>query len=209
VKICLSLSVTSALAALAILPSCGDGNRPATWAYISPVILQPNCATSSCHDPSAAVDGLDFSTPDTGYTSLTGLWTWLVDPAKDGQPGCGHAAGTVVCEEQFRPLVTPYDPSESRLINVLRGRDAPRMPADRPLDEADIRLIEKWILDGAKKNSSEPPDGGPADAQSDVGDAAAEGGDAAASDGDAAGPSDGGAGAAPDAADGAGDAASG
>jgi len=208
VKICLSLSVASALAALAILPSCGDGNRSATWAYISPVILQPNCAESSCHDPSAAVDGLDFSTPDTGYTSLTGLWVWLVDPAKDGQPGCGHAAGTVVCEEKFRPLVTPYDPSESRLINVLRGRDAPRMPPDRPLDEADIRLIETWILDGARKDetsASAPPDAGPADGQSD---ATAERGDAGASDGDAADRSDG-AGDAPAAADGAGEAAGG
>ena len=147
----LTLTAATALAVLALLPGCGDAERPATWAYISPVIFQPNCATGSCHSPAAAVDGLDFSTPDTGYSSLTRLWSWVADPSMDGQAGCGHASGTIVCEKQFRPLVTPYDPSQSRLVSVLRGRDAPRMPPDRPLDEADIRLVERWILNGAYK----------------------------------------------------------
>jgi hypothetical protein len=31
----------------------------------------------------------------------------------------------------------------------LRARDLPRMPPDRPLAEADIELIERWILNGA------------------------------------------------------------
>jgi hypothetical protein len=153
VKTELTLTAATALAVLALLPGCGDADRPATWAYISPVILQPNCATGSCHSPAAAVDGLDFSTPDTGYSSLTRLWSWVADPSMDGQAGCGHASGTIVCEKQFRPLVTPYDPSQSRLVSVLRGRDAPRMPPDRPLDEADIRLVERWILNGAHKGS--------------------------------------------------------
>jgi hypothetical protein len=149
------------VAALALGAGCADNERPATWAYISPVIMQPNCASGSCHSPAAAAAGLDFSTPDHGYTSLTRLWVWVVDPSKAGQPGCGKAAGTIVCEQLFRPLVTPYDPGESRLINVLRGRDAPLMPPDRPLDEADIRLIEQWILNGAHNTpGAGPPDGG-------------------------------------------------
>jgi len=45
--------------------------------------------------------------------------------------------------------VTPFDPAGSRLVNMLSARDAPRMPPDRPLTEVDIRLVERWILDGA------------------------------------------------------------
>jgi hypothetical protein len=173
VKTAPTLTVATALSVLALLPGCGSPNRPATWAYISPVIFQPNCATGSCHSPAAAAGGLDFSTPDRGYSSLTRLWVWIVDPSKQGQPGCGHAANTIVCERMFRPLLTPYDPSQSRLISVLRGRDAPRMPPDRPLDEADIRLVEDWILNGAKKSDSEPrdADGAVADVPSEAGDA--------------------------------------
>jgi len=160
VKTAPTLLVATALSVLAVLPACGNPDRPATWAYISPVIFQPNCATGSCHSPAAAAAGLDFSTPDRGYGSLTRLWVWIVDSSKAGAAGCGPAAGTIVCERMFRPLVTPYDPSQSRLVSVLRGRGAPRMPPDRPLDEADIRLVEEWILNGAKKGDAAPGDGG-------------------------------------------------
>ncbi len=125
--------------------------RPAEWGYISPALFEPNCATPSCHSPAAAVSGLDFSTPDNGYKSLTRLWVWIPfapDAATSGLP-CAMESGTVVCEEMERPLVTPYDPAGSRVVNMLRARNAPRMPPDRPLPEPDIELIERWILDGA------------------------------------------------------------
>jgi hypothetical protein len=133
---------------------CGaTDNRPAEWGYISPALFQPNCATTSCHSPAAAVSGLDFSTPDNGYASLTRLWVWVVvtdggvaPPA--GVP-CATINGTFVCEQQLRPLVTPYDPAGSRVVDMLRARNAPRMPPDRPLPEADIELVERWILNGA------------------------------------------------------------
>ena len=133
---------------------CGDADpRPATWGYISPAILQPNCATTSCHGPAAAVSGLDFSTPERGYASLSSLWVWIPVPPDAGVPPagvpCSTVDGTLVCEERIRPLVTPYDPANSRLVNMLRARDAPRMPPDRPLTEPDIRLIERWISNGA------------------------------------------------------------
>lgn len=143
------------LIACASLTGCGSADRAPVWDYISPVIMEPNCASASCHSPGVAAAGLDFSSPDTGYSSLTGLWVWIVDRTKAGQPGCGPRDGTIVCEEQFRPLVTPYDPAQSRLINLLRARDAPRMPPDRPLDEADIELIENWILAGAKRHGGD------------------------------------------------------
>ena len=126
-------------------------NRPAEWGYISPAIFQPNCATTSCHSPAAAVSGLDFSTPENGYASLTQLWVWVVfpptpqrhrNPLLDGERNARLRG-------KERPLVTPYDPAGSRVVNMLRARDAPRMPPDRPLPEADIELVERWILNGA------------------------------------------------------------
>ncbi len=167
---------------------CGSPNRPATWAYISPVIFQPNCASSSCHSEGTAAAGLDFSTPDSGYSSLTRLWVWIVDRSREGSPGCRQEAGTTVCEEPYRPLVTPYDPQQSRIVNMLRARNAPRMPPDRPLDEADIELVERWILNGAKKNESDAPppnqqvfDASP-DAPADAGDASDAAGDSSDAD---------------------------
>jgi hypothetical protein len=142
---------------LGALGGCDAGNRPATWSYLSPAIFQPNCATSSCHSQAAAVGGLDFSDPDRGYSSLTRLWVWVVNPLMDAGVGCGTVNGTPVCEQQFRPLVIPYDPYESRLVNMLRARNAPRMPPDRPLPESDIRLVETWILNGATKSSNPAP----------------------------------------------------
>ena len=63
-------------------PAAGSIRGPASWEYISPVILQPSCATSSCHSRAAAVAGLDFSNPERGYISLTRLKVWVVDPTR-------------------------------------------------------------------------------------------------------------------------------
>lgn len=163
---------------LAFLTACAaTDDRPADWDFISPVIFQPNCASGSCHNPAAAVSGLDFSTPERGYASLTRLWVDTVQgPAGDGgaAPGCDVVAGQNVCVSRERPLVTAFDPEGSRVVNMLRARGAPRMPPDRPLTEADIRLVERWILNGAcvsglsclstpdagREASSAPGDGG-------------------------------------------------
>ena len=150
----LSTAFAAALT-MSVAVGCGDvDTRPAQWDYISPALFQPDCATSSCpRSGRRAVSGLDFSTPERGYLSLRGLWTWVVVAPDAGAPPagtpCATVKGTFVCEEPLRPLVTPYDPAGSRVINMLRARDAPRMPPDRPLTEPDIRLIERWILNGA------------------------------------------------------------
>ena len=128
---------------------CGRDDRPAVWDYVSPVIFQPSCATASCHSPATAAAGLDFSDPTRGYTSLTALWVWIVDPKGTPEQGCRTIDRTIVCQRNHRPLVVPFDPSQSRLVNVLRARSAPRMPPDRALPEADIALVERWILNGA------------------------------------------------------------
>ena len=148
----------------ATLAGCGgsDDPRPATWPYVSAAIMTPNCATVSCHSRVAAVSGLDFSTADRGYISLTGLWSWIVDPTKtpSDTSGCRAMDGTILCQSNNRGLISPCNPAQSRLVQMLRGHgDAPRMPPDRPLAEADIRLVEAWIASGAS-SSARAPDGG-------------------------------------------------
>ena len=150
----------------------GPENRAATWSYISPVLFQPNCATSSCHSRAAAVAGLDFSDPDRGYRSLTGLPIWIVNPEATDDPGCWNADGTIVCDSQFRSLVVPFVPDQSRLVQMLRARNAPRMPPDRPLSEADIQLVERWILNGARRHDGDAGVAG--NTKRDGGDAAAD-----------------------------------
>jgi hypothetical protein len=163
-----AVALATGVAGLALGGCSQIDDRPAEWAYISPAIFQPNCATTSCHNPAASVSGLDFSTPENGYASLTQLWVWIVAlPDGGGTAGlpCAVQSGTTVCEKQIRPLVTPYDPANSRVVNMLRARNAPRMPPDRPLPEADIRLVERWILNGASfPGFSLKPDAGAHDA---------------------------------------------
>jgi hypothetical protein len=142
------------LVLLALSAGCGDSvdSRTASWSYVSGAIIEPNCATVSCHSRAAAVSGLDFSSPDRGYTSLTALWVWIVDPQGTAENGCRSINGTMVCQREHRPLVVPFDPQQSRLIHMLRAANAPRMPPDRPLAAADIGLIETWIANGARRN---------------------------------------------------------
>jgi len=162
------LVLLGGIGGLGAMSGCGStDNRAPAWEYISPVIFEPNCATSSCHSRAAAVAGLDFSDPDRGYTSLTALWVWIVDPDGTLAEGCKPMDGKVFCQRQHRPLVTPFDPAESRVVNMLRAQNAPRMPPDCPLPEADIRLVERWILNGARKSATDggasagaPLDGG-------------------------------------------------
>jgi hypothetical protein len=118
---------------------CGGAEdaRDPVWSYIAPAIIQPNCATSSCHSQGTAVAGLNLSTAEAGYKSLLQLHLPLRGMMPPDKP---------------RPLVTPGNPDESRVVNMLRAEGTDRMPPDRPLAEADIRLIERWILDGAQKN---------------------------------------------------------
>lgn len=149
---------TLGLAVALSLAGCGSASdpRPASWSYVSAAILAPSCATASCHGRAAAVSGLDFSDADRGFTSLTGLWIWIVDPSGTVANGCRKVGGTVVCQREHRSLVVPFDPAQSRLVHLLRAQGAPRMPPDRPLAEADIRLVESWILHGARRSDTGP-----------------------------------------------------
>jgi hypothetical protein len=159
----LRLLAASFAVATGVSAGCGVDERPASWAYISTVIMQPSCATVSCHSRAAAVAGLDFSDPDRGYTSLTKLKVWIVDPDGTPEEGCKNIKGTIVCQRGFRPMVTPFDPEQSRLVNMLRARNAARMPPDRPLPEASIELVERWIRAGALYGDEPALDAGAAE----------------------------------------------
>ena len=150
--------VVALMSAVGLGAGCigGSDSRPATWSDVSAAITEPNCATIACHSRAAAVAGLDFSSAARGFTSLTGLWAWIVDPTGTSDQGCRAVDGTMVCQREARPLVTPFDPDQSRLIQLLRARDGSRMPPDRLLPEVDIRLVEAWILAGAVEQESAP-----------------------------------------------------
>jgi WD40 repeat protein len=56
--------------------------------------------------------------------------------------------------------ITPGKPDESLLIDVLTTKDNSRMPpkeAGEPLEKSKIEIIEKWIAEGAKLESSISP----------------------------------------------------
>jgi hypothetical protein len=122
----LSFGIGAALAAfvagLGLLGGCGSAadNRPAKWSYIAPAIIEPNCATASCHSEAAARAGVILTTRDKSYQTL-------ID----------------------RHFVIPGDPGLSEVVSLMRAVGSRRMPPDLALPEADIQLIEQWIQLGA------------------------------------------------------------
>lgn len=122
----------------AVTGACGSEEdlRDPVWGYISPAIIQPNCATSSCHSKAVAAAGLDLSTLDNGYISLLQLKL---------APRPGNV-------EPPRAMVLPGNPDESRVMHMLKADGTRRMPPDRPLAGADVDLIGRWILNGAKND---------------------------------------------------------
>ncbi len=63
----------------------------------------------------------------------------------------GYSFGTQEeAADALDQLVLPGDVQRSRLAQVLRTTGEYRMPLDSPLSEADITLIEAWILGGAE-----------------------------------------------------------
>jgi predicted CxxxxCH...CXXCH cytochrome family protein len=136
----LSLGGVLALAGLLAVvsaSSCGEDDRPASWAYIHAAIIFPNCATVSCHSQGAAQGGgVRLYDRDVAYKSLVGY-------------GCGEEPPDTLP----RNYVDPGSPERSKLMYLLYGDDVRyRMPPDRPLPDADVDLIERWILEGASCN---------------------------------------------------------
>lgn len=128
--------VIAAIAALLVAGGCGEDDRPATWSYIHAAVIVPNCTTSSCHNSYVAPAGVVLQDREGAYTILVGT------TCEPDQPGEAPATGN---------LVVPGSPESSRLMHLLIGDNVRRaMPPDRPLPDADIDLIEQWIIDGAR-----------------------------------------------------------
>lgn len=117
--------LTATALALAAGVACDDPveDRPASFSYIAAAIIEPSCATAACHSKLGSSEGIQLHTRDSAYTFLVGTG-----------------------------LVVPGQPRRSRLLYLLRGENTLRMPPDLPLPDADIELIERWILEGARNN---------------------------------------------------------
>ncbi len=48
------------------------------------------------------------------------------------------------------PAVTPGNPDESILIQVIKGTRPPKMPPQGSVPAAQLEQLTKWIADGAK-----------------------------------------------------------
>ncbi|WP_437588374.1 PE-PGRS family protein [Sorangium sp. So ce1000] len=110
-------------------PACGAD--AATFAEVR-TILNTNCAGAACHgSPNAPPAGLDLRA-NMAHGEL-------VDGA------------SATCAPKV--LVVPGKPSESYLINKLKGEglcaDGKRMPPTAPLSAANIKKINDWICAGA------------------------------------------------------------
>jgi Planctomycete cytochrome C len=110
-----------ALLASFVAAGCGGGdNRPARWSVIAPAIIEPSCATVSCHSAVTARAGVTLEPGDVSFHTV-------VD----------------------RHFVIPGRPDLSEMVALMRAEGSPRMPPDFALPETDIALIERWITNGA------------------------------------------------------------
>ena len=119
---------------LGSITACVDTDeRPATWSYIHATIIAPNCTTSRCHSSYNQTADLALDDRSAAYAQLTGR-------------SCDTGIGL---DHNF---VYPGDPDRSKLMFLLRGIEVRQMPPDIPLSDAEIDLVERWILEGALCN---------------------------------------------------------
>lgn len=133
---CATRSSFGFLLLVACLAGCGAAtdDRPAKWSYIAPAIIEPNCATVSCHSSVAQRAGVILEPAATAYATLT------------------KRHFVVVCD----PAVTACTPdvavATSEVLSLMRAQGSQRMPPDQALPESDIHLIQTWIANGAQNN---------------------------------------------------------
>lgn len=128
-----------ALGALAMVACASPTDRPARWSYIHAAILEPSCATATCHSRLTAIAGVDLSSSDSAYTVLLGV-------------PCGGDVDDIGAPRNY---VTPGSADYSTLMYQLRGQSADGtryrdvMPPDLRLPSHEIELIARWIDEGA------------------------------------------------------------
>lgn len=123
-----SLGAVGFLVALStgtLLSGCGSDtdDRPATWSYIYPAIIEPSCATASCHSNFTRRAGVNLGTEEEAWYQLV----------------CRH-------------FVIPGNSGQSELSNLLNASGAKRMPPDFALPQTDIFKIQDWIDTGGAKD---------------------------------------------------------
>lgn len=116
-----------ALALVAGACAAETDERPAEFAYIVKAILAPSCATATCHSARTQREGVDLSSVAAAQDAFDSI-----------------------------PLAPPTgERNDSQLLYVLGALDEDpgdkRMPIDGPLPDADIALIEQWIIAGAPR----------------------------------------------------------
>jgi len=116
------LSVLS-LALVTAACAADTDERPAEFAYIARAILVPSCGTATCHSARTQREGVNLSSV------------------------------AAVREELSKRAFAPQtgDPADSELLFLLTTSGEKRMPVDSPLPQADIDLIETWIIAGAPR----------------------------------------------------------
>jgi hypothetical protein len=116
--------VVGVLAAICapLVAGCGGADgRAAEWSYVYSGIIEPSCATASCHSDFTRRAGVNFGFKDEAYFQLVN-----------------------------RHFVIPNVPEQSELLFLLQAKGARRMPPDYALPNDDIALIYDWIAGGAK-----------------------------------------------------------
>ena len=77
-----------------------------------------------------------------------------------GRPPEGYRLDSLqhTLDASDRARVVPGNPSASELVRRIRGESRPRMPFDGPpyLDDAQVRLVEQWIAQGARDAQGRP-----------------------------------------------------
>jgi hypothetical protein len=122
-RILRGVGVAAALCAPLVAGCGGEDSRPATFSYIYPAIIEPSCATASCHSDFTRRAGVNFGFKSEAYSQL-------VD----------------------RHFVTKGVPDESELLYLLDAKGARRMPPDFALPNVDIATIRDWIIAGANND---------------------------------------------------------
>lgn len=137
------------------------------------------CGSDSVPDmPDAAVEDDPLAVNETAPAgSLDDLHARIISQRCSGQPGLCHngqfepnlstpaltyayVVNRPGIEKFDRLRVKPGDPSASLFIDKIRNRNgvATQMPLGaEPLEEADIKAIEKWITDGALRSPGAAP----------------------------------------------------
>jgi hypothetical protein len=116
---------SASCAALVALAACGGNGdaRPQQWSVIYPAIIEPSCATASCHSDITRRVGVNLADKTTAIVNL-----------------------------EQRRYVIQGNSTDSALMYLLRGQGARRMPPDFALPEIDIKLIQDWIDLGGKND---------------------------------------------------------